>query len=156
MPESTHVLLIVAAGLNAVASLLHVVIIVGGAPWYRFFGAGERFTRAAESGKWWPHAITLGIAAVLALWAVYALSGAGILPALPWRKEVLIAITAIYAIRGLALFPALLLARHMITPFVIGSSIICMGYGAVHLLGLVDAWPELAGIRSSGQPTSVA
>lgn len=66
--------LIVAAVLSAVAALLHVAIVVGGAPWYRFFGAGERMASAAETGRAYPAIVTLSIAIVLALWATYALS----------------------------------------------------------------------------------
>ncbi|MBC7983974.1 MAG: hypothetical protein H7Y02_08975 [Candidatus Obscuribacterales bacterium] len=50
--------LIVGAALSAVAAMLHVGIIFVGAPWYRFFGAGEDMARKAEAGSWYPALIT--------------------------------------------------------------------------------------------------
>lgn len=135
--------LLTGAVLSALAALLHVGIIVKGASWYRFFGAGERFARAAESGERWPDVVTLGIAAVLAIWSAYALSGAGVIARLPWLKLALSLITAVYLLRGLALLPALVVARDKVTPFLFWSSIVCIGYGAFHLLGLLQVWDRL-------------
>jgi hypothetical protein len=135
---TTNYFLIAGSGLSAIAALLHIGIIIKGARWYRLFGAGEQFAQAAEQGKAWPHAITLVIALVLFSWAAYALSGAGLLPMLPLLKPALYAITAIYLLRGLALFPAYLFARSKVTPFILWSSIVCMLYGVVHLIGVVN------------------
>lgn len=135
--------LIAAAALSAVAALLHVAIVFGGAPWYRFFGAGESMASAAEAGRAYPAIVTLGIAVVLALWAAYALSGAGLLAALPFLKWCLAAITAVYLLRGLAVFPLVLFAREQTTPFLVWSSVICIGYGAVHLVGILQVWSQL-------------
>jgi len=135
--------LIVAAVLSAVAALLHIAIVFGGAPWYRFFGAGERMASAAEAGRAYPAIVTLGIAVVLALWAAYALSGAGVLSTLPFLKWCLAAITGIYLLRGLAIFPLFLFVREQTTPFLVWSSVICMGYGVVHLVGIISVWNQL-------------
>ncbi len=135
--------LVVAACLSAVAALLHVGIVIGGAPWYRFFGAGERMASAAAAGRVYPAIVTLGIAAVLALWCAYALSGAGIIKPLPLLKLALVAITGIYLLRGLAIVPLLTIAHAESTPFLIWSSLVCIFYGAVHLLGLTQVWPRL-------------
>lgn len=135
--------LVLGAALSAIAALLHVAIIVGGAPWYRFFGAGERFARAAERGEIWQHVATLGIAAVLALWAAVALSAAGVIDRLPLLGWALVIITAIYLLRGLVLLPALVFARGKVTPFLVWSSLICLGYGVVHAVGLSQVWSSL-------------
>ncbi len=135
--------LLAAAALSGVAALLHVAIVFGGAPWYRFFGAGERMASAAEAGRAYPAIVTLGIALVLGLWAAYALSGAGLLAALPLLKWCLAAITGVYLLRGLAIFPLFLFAREQATPFLLWSSLICIGYGLVHLFGTVQVWHQL-------------
>jgi hypothetical protein len=83
------------------ASLLHVAIIFGGPNWYRYFGAGEEIARMAEEGRWRPAIITSLVAAGLALCALYAFSGAGLVSPLPLLGSVLCVITAIYAQRGL-------------------------------------------------------
>lgn len=135
--------LLVAALLSAVAALLHIAIVFGGASWYRYFGAGEDMATAAEAGRLYPAAVTFVIALVLAAWAAYALAGAGALPALPMLRPALVAITAIYLLRGLAVVPLLVFARDRATPFLVWSSMICIGYGAVHLVGLVQVWEQL-------------
>jgi hypothetical protein len=143
MPMQLDAVLIIAAGLSAVAALLHVGIIFGGAPWYRFFGAGERMASAAAAGRAYPTIVTSGIAALLGTWAAYALAGAGVIAPLPWMKAALALITAVYLLRGFAIVPLLLFARPKATPFLIWSSLICIGYGAVHLAGVAQAWDRL-------------
>lgn len=144
MPENYNTLLIVGAVLSGVAALLHIGIVIGGPAWYRFFGAGESFASAAAAGRWWPALITLGIVSVLGLWAAYALSGAGVIQPLPLLKLALVLITAAYLLRGLALVPVLLVARSQVTPFLFWSSVICIGYGAFHLFGLIQVWSRLS------------
>lgn len=143
MADSYNTWLIAAAALSFVASLLHVAIVFGGAPWYRFFGAGEKMASAAEAGHAYPAIVTLGIAITLALWATFALSGAGLIPPLPLLKWGLITITAIYLVRSIAIIPLLLFARAQATPFLVWSSVICIGYGAVHLVGIMQIWHQL-------------
>mgnify|MGYP001583271207 CR=1 FL=1 len=140
--------LVAGAVLSAIAAVLHVAIVVGGAAWYRFFGAGEDFARMAEAGRWLPNLVTMGIAAVLLLWSAYALAGAlcsaGLQPmALPWLRPALCLITAIYLLRGLALLPLWLLRPAQVDAFTLWSSVICLGYGLVHLVGLLQTWERL-------------
>jgi len=144
MPENYNLSLILAAGLSALAAALHVAIVIGGPAWYRYFGADEQLATAAENGQQWPAIITLGIACLLGLWAVYALSGAGVIRPLPFLKLALVIITSVYLLRGLVLVPALLFARSRVTPFVFWSSVICIVYGVIHLLGLVQIWSRLS------------
>ena len=125
------------------ASLLHVAIIFGGASWYRYFGAGEEIARMAEEGRWRPAIITALVAAGLALCALYAFSGAGLVPRLPLLGAVMCLITAIYTLRGLA-YPVFKLTNsEFATPFFLWSSIICLIAGAVHGIGLAQIWAEI-------------
>lgn len=140
--------LLTAGMMSAAASLLHLACIVGGPSWYRFFGAGEPIARAAERGSWIPALLTLGIAAVLAAWVAYALSGAGLFRPLPLLRTALVAITAVYLLRGLALFFPSAMSRPDLSPaFMIWSSLIVLAIGVVHLVGLVKAWPSLSGVQ---------
>ena len=144
MQTTVNIPLAVGALLSAVAALLHLGIIAGGPAWYRFFGAGERFARAAAQGRWYPAFVTLGLAGVLCIWSAYALAGAGIVPGLPFSKAALVGITAVYLVRGIAFAPLVLARGGKVTPFVVWSSLICFGYGMVHLVGLVQRWTVLA------------
>src|SRR5215213_6612107 len=98
-------LLLAAAALDAAAAALHVGCIAFGAPWYRFFGAGERMVRLASAGSWRPTLITSVITLVLVVWSLYALSGAGVIRKLPLMRPVLYAITGVYLVRGIAGLP---------------------------------------------------
>ncbi len=102
MEESRNAFLIAGALMSALAAALHLGCIVFGAPWYRFFGAGERMAQMATAGHWYPTVITVVIAAVLAAWSLYALSGAGVIRA-RFRScgPFCACITGIYLLRGL-------------------------------------------------------
>ncbi len=136
--------LVVAGGLSATAALLHLAVIAGGPDWYRFFGAGEGMARAAEQGLPQPALITLGIAAVLAVWAAYAFSGAGLIFRLPLVRTALVAITTVYLLRGLILVPLLLLRPHVVDAFTVWSSLIVLAYGVAYAVGTWRAWPSLS------------
>ncbi len=142
-------LLLMAALLSAVAALAHVGIVMGGPAWYRFFGAGERMASLAATGSWFPVVITLGIALVLAVWAAYAASAAGLLPALPMLRPVLVIVTSIYLLRGMGGFVLAAVAPSGNTPaFWVWSSALCLAIGLVHAVGLAKQWPVL----STGHP----
>lgn len=136
--------LIAAAVLSGAAALLHLGCIVGGPDWYRFFGAGEGMARAAARGDLRPTLITLGIAAVLAVWAAYAASGAGLIPRLPLLRTALVAITAVYLLRAIAFLPLHYWRPQHSDAFAIWSSAIVLVYGVVHLIGVLRAWRHLA------------
>jgi hypothetical protein len=143
MDADRNAFLIAGAVLSALAAALHVGCIFFGAPWYRFFGAGERMARLAESGSWYPAVVTLAIVAVLLAWSLYALSGAGVMPRLPLLRPALCAITAVYLLRGLVVVPLFLLAPEKTTAFWVWSSAICLVFGIVHLVGVSQAWARL-------------
>lgn len=125
-----------AAVCNAIAALLHIAIIFGGPAWYRFFGAGEEMARMAEHGMLRPHAITLAIAAVLAIWALYDLAAAGMFKPLPLQALVITAIAAIYLLRAVAYIPFLLLTHQPCGAFAWWSSAICLLFAVFHFAGL--------------------
>ena len=137
---------LLAGGISSgMAALLHFGCIVGGPSWYRFFGAGERMVRMAEQGMIRPAAITLCIAGVLAVWAAYALSGAGVIPRLPLLRPILLAITTVYLLRAAAL-PLMLVAMHENGPaFLVWSSAIVLAIGLLHAIGLWSGWARLGG-----------
>ena len=133
----------IAAALSAIAALLHVGCIVFGASWYRFFGAGERMARLAEAGDWRPTVVTAGIVVVLSVWALYALSGAGAIRALPLLRIGLCAITAVYALRGVAGLWYAAFGAGADAAFWWWSSAICLVFGIVHAIGLMQVWSRL-------------
>lgn len=129
--------------LSAIAALMHIAIIIGGPDWYRFFGAGEAMAQAAEQRRLMPTLITLGISAMLALWAAYAFSGAGLIPRLPLLRTALVIISGIFLLRALAVVPALLTSTEQSTTFWLWSSGIVLIYGLTYAVGTWRAWPEL-------------
>jgi len=141
LEDTRNAFLIAGALLSALAAALHVGCVVFGAPWYRFFGAGERMAQMAIAGNWYPTVVTAAIAFVLAMWSLYALSGAGVIRALPLLRLALCGITAIYLLRGLVIVPLVVLGKS--TPFWWWSSMICLLIGSVHLAGLSQVWARL-------------
>ena len=140
MSEFGAYALLLGGVLNALASIAHLACIVLGAPAYRFMGAGERMASAAESGKMRPTLITLAIAGVLFIWAVYGFSGAGITPPMPFMNLALVLISAVYLTRALA-FPLLRpLFPENTTTFWLISSGICLAIGLLYLVGSIAAW----------------
>ena len=128
--------LIVGAALSALAALLHVGCILFGAPWYRFFGAGERMARMAAAGHWYPAVITSGIVVILSCWSLYALSGAGVVRRLPLVRPSQSDITGIYLFRAVAFAPFHRYFPGNSAAFWLWSSAICFVIGLVHLVGL--------------------
>lgn len=111
MPWDRNPWLIVGGSLSALAALLHLGVIVGGPRWYRFMGAGEGMAQAAARGEWRPALLTLGIAAILAIWAAYAFAGAGLIGRLPLMLIALVGISAVYLLRGLVILKPSALGR---------------------------------------------
>lgn len=143
--EQKERILALAGWLSAAVAALHVVIVFFGAPAYRYFGAGEDMARQAEAGLFVPAAITLAIAAVFAVFALYAFSGAGQLRRLPLLRTGLAVITAIYLLRGLLLFTEVyaytqgagVKARHL------AFSSTSLVIGLFYLAGTVLLWQRL-------------
>ena len=143
------------AWLTGAAALLHLAIILGGPAWYRFFGAGERMARLAARGAAGPAVLTAGIAGVLAAWALYGLSGAGVIRRLPLLRPALVLIAGVYGARGLLGVPAVLLADGPYAeelrgrmPFVVGTSLACLALGLCYAAGAAAVAPPTRGPAS--------
>lgn len=80
---------------------------------------------------------------MLFIWALYALSGAGLIAALPLLRPALFIIIFIYLLRGVA-GPFALRDTGRSQRFIVVSSLICLGFGLVHLLGMTQRWSALA------------
>ncbi|MGJ3626200.1 CoA-transferase [Sphingomonas sp. MMS24-JH45] len=123
---------------SALAAAMHLACIVAGAPMYRVMGAGEGMALMAERGDWTPHLVTFAIAAMLAVWAPYAWSGAGLIARLPLLRYVLAVIAAIYLLRGLVIVQPALLRRPDLSPeFLRWSSAASLALGLCYAAG---AW----------------
>ncbi len=126
--------------LSLLAAMLHLAVITGGPDWYRFIGAGEEMAVAAERGSWMPALVTLAIAAILAVWGLFAFAGAGRIRRLPLLRTALVAIATIYLVRGLLLFPVLLSRSGSITPPEPWASIVVLVYGTTFAIGTALGW----------------
>ena len=137
--------LLFGSALSAIAALLHLGCIFFGPSWYRFFGAGERMAQLSAAGHIAPTLITTGIAVVLGTWSLYALSGAGVIPRLPLVRTGLCIITGIYLLRGIAGFALTSVAPgERSVAFWCWSSLICLGIGALYLVGTRQVWFQLS------------
>jgi hypothetical protein len=133
--------------LTGAASLLHLGIIFGGPDWYRFFGAGERMARLAARGSVYPAAVTAGIAFVLSLWALYGLSGSGMIRPLPLLRPALSLVACVYLARGTLGIPVVLFVDGPYTDelkgrmtFMVVSSLVCILLGLCYAVGAARVW----------------
>ncbi len=138
-----NIFLIAAGMLSAIAALLHLGCIYFGAPWYRFFGAGEQMALLSEQGSIQPTLITSAISLVLTLWSLYAFSAAGVIVKLPFLRLAVLLITAIYLVRGIVGFFFISNPIGRSPEFWVWSSVICLSIGIIHLLGLKQQWASL-------------
>ena len=136
--------LLAAGTLSIAAALIHMACIVGGPNWYRALGAGEQFASAAARGAWFPAVITLGIAGIIGVWAIYAFSAAGAVPPLPFRRTVLILIVTGLTARGLAVLAPDLWRADLSYAFKLWSSVAVLILAACFAVGTFLAWPALS------------
>lgn len=130
-------------------ALLHLGIVAGGPPAYRYFGAGD-LAPLAERGSPVPALLTLGLAGVFGAWGLYALAGAGVVRRPPLLAPGLLAIGGIYTARGLAVVPELAdLARgaSAVPARYAGFSAVALAIGLVYLVGTARAWRALRARR---------
>ena len=108
MRRSVSQRLLILGGLaNLGIALFHLVIVIIGAPGYRYFGV-PKLAELQEQGSVVPAVLTLSLTILFALFATYAFAGAGVLRRLPFLRTILVFISAIYVLRGLAV------VRHII------------------------------------------
>ncbi len=115
-------------------ALLHLAMIFVGARAYRYFDAGEKMAQMAEKGSPVPAIITLFVAAGLAAFGIYALTGSGDLGPLPFESLALVIVPLIFLLRGAAVI------IEAVRYFSKGYSLKSIGFSLVALLvGLVYA-----------------
>ncbi len=143
MPALARLCFYLAALGSLAAALTHIWAIFSGPAAYASLGAPPDVVASAEAGTWYAPTITAFIAAVLMVWAAYAVSAAGHLPRLFLLRTALIAIAAVLILRGLVIVPAWFVMAGQLTPFIIWSSLICLGLGALYAIGIIAGWKHL-------------
>jgi hypothetical protein len=141
LPKNRY--LVAAALCCIIAALAHLGCIVFGGDWYRFFGAGEQMALLAEQGDSHPTMVTSVIVTVLLIWALFALSGAGVIRRLPLLRTALCVISAIFLLRGMAFIAIMPLFPGNSLSFWLVSSTICLVIGVLYAAGTVEAWRQL-------------
>ncbi len=96
--------------------------------------------RAVEAGKVKPTLVTLAIATLLLIWALYAFSGAGLAPRLPFTNVALALISGVFLARAFA-FPLLRpVFPENSNTFWLVSSGICLVLGLLYAVGVFSVW----------------
>jgi len=137
--------LIIGAICSAIAAFAHLACIFFGADWYRFFGAGEQMAIMAQEGHWYPTVVTLIISLILIIWSLYALSGSGVIPRMPFLKLGLVVISLIYISRGIAFVAIMPMFPENSLTFWLVSSGICLFIGLMYCVGTAQSWAFLSG-----------
>lgn len=148
MYKANNKFLIAAAICTALAALAHIGCIIFGADWYRFFGAGEQMAQMAEAGHWYPAVVTSVIVIFLAIWSLYALSGAVVIRRLPLLRLALCLIASIFLIRGISFVMLMPMFPENSLTFWLVSSGICLVIGILYAVGTYQRWVELGVTRA--------
>src|SRR5512140_2798553 len=134
-------LLFLGAMANFALALLHIGIILVGPRAFLYFGASG-LAQQASRGSPLPDILTLILAVIFIGCGVYALSGAGILPRLPWPRAALLLISFVYLLRGaIVIFDvlrAILGAAYPLRQTVF--SLVALLIGLVLLAGTIQRW----------------
>ena len=124
--------------------VLHLGVIVAGAPAYAFLLAGDRMVDLAKEHSLTPTLVTGAIAFVFAVFGTYGLAGAGFIE-LPATRVLVAAIGCVYTLRGLLIIPEALMVHFLNRPvralFFAGISLVI---GLIHLVGVAGRWTALA------------
>lgn len=144
--EKRNLWLLAAGMMSAAASFAHLICIIGGPTWYLFMGAPPKLVQAAEGGDIRLVVITMIISTIIAVWAIYAFSAAGMTRRIPFTRFALLAISCVLLFRGVAYFvdPLWQGWRPDLTrTFLILSSLITFMMGLCFAIGTWQAWPTL-------------
>lgn len=134
--------ILIAAGVLSFAVALFQAVIGFSPSLSIYFGAPESLANNA----WSLIIVSLSIAAILAVFGIYAISGAGIIRPLPWLRPILIIISGFYILRGLLLIPEILVVIGIIdlsipvAPRFIIFSIVPLLIGIFYFVGTVGGW----------------
>lgn len=124
--------------ISALISMLHVILALK-PELYRLIRAGQESAlgQMAEQGSSLTTTVTVALALIFAIWAIYAFSGAGLISPLPLLRMALIAISAIYILRALALLTEVNMVLNQGYPFqFVVFSTISLVTGVFYLLGI--------------------
>jgi len=132
--------------------VLHLGVIVAGAPAYAFFLAGDRMVDLAQEHSLIPTIVTGALAFVFALFGSYALAGAGLF-ALPATRVLVAAIGCIYTLRGLLIVPEAIMVHFLDRPArALFFAAVSLAIGVVHLVGVARRWTALAASGAADHP----
>ena len=124
--------------------VLHLGVIVVGAPAYAFFLAGDRMVDMAQAHSLVPTLVTGAVAFVFAVFGSYALAGAGLLE-LPATRVLVAAIGCVYTLRGLLIVPEALMVHFLDRPTrALVFAAVSLAIGVIHLVGIARRWTALA------------
>jgi hypothetical protein len=136
--------LLAGAGASFALVVLHLGVIVVGAPAYAYFLAGQRMVDLAEARSLTPTLVTGGLAFVFAVFGAYALAGAGLLQ-LPAARVLVAAIGCVYTLRGLLIVPEAVMVRFLDRPArALFFAAVSLLIGVIHLIGVARRWSALA------------
>lgn len=133
--------LVFAGVLSFAVALLHAAI--GFSPTLSlYFGAPEALVKNIYTLI----IVCLFIAVIIAIFGLYAISGAGYIRPLPWLKQILAVISGIYILKGLLFIPELMVVLGIfdmsipVAPRFVVFSIGSLLIGLIYLIGTIGGW----------------
>ncbi len=140
MPSNKTRIALILGGTGMVfASLFHIVVMFGGPDWVEFAGAPLHIVQSFRDGTMEGPTVTLFIAAILAIWAAYAFSGADKLRKFPLLKTGIGVIGILLTLRGLA-FPFMIRGWDWTNPNLLFHGVLSVGILGLGICYLVGLW----------------
>jgi len=99
-------LLIAGGVIAAIASIWHLLMIIGGPSWYAFARAPDYIVTSARDGTLIAPVSAIAIAVLMFTCTIYSFSGAGLIRKIPLLKSALVTISLICLARGFIISPA--------------------------------------------------
>ncbi len=136
---------LIIAGILSFAIALFQAVVTAVPAWARYFGAWE----SVASKLWLLYLAGFFVAAIFAVFGLYALSGAGIIRRLPLLRTGLIIISIIFILRGLFLVMEIMVNLGILHGSIIiptrelMSSAVSLIIGIIYLSGTVHNWSNL-------------
>ncbi|MBI3539322.1 MAG: hypothetical protein HY076_03510 [Candidatus Eisenbacteria bacterium] len=133
--------------MSAGVALVHLASIAIGAPAYRYLGVGEIIADLARRGSPLVAMVSAVLGLVSAMFALYALSGAGVLRPLPLLRTGLVAIGLGHALSGAIGIPQILQLGAETRPPAFRSAVfsgVNLTIGLLYLIGVARRWKALS------------
>lgn len=135
MKNAPSMWILLAAGIAACGVVIHLAAIIGGVSWYAFFGAPPTIVASAREGTWLAPVSAAGIAALMGICMLYALSAAGLMRRLPLLRQGLAGMATVFLVRAFILIQFAIKYPQLLNTFEVIAALVWATAGVGFVVG---------------------